>query len=196
MLQRVAFTVSGPPVAWGRPRAHARIVGFGKLAKAIVQFFTDPKINAAEKRIRAIGKAIVGDNQPFTGAVRMTIVAIYEAPPSWPKPILSAVSKGVVFHTSKPDADNVFKLVGDAMNGVAYVDDCQVAELILRKRYGTPARTEVTITPLSGPNIAESPADRRRAKEQAALQSPTASPEKGRSAPKSAPVLDVSQRLL
>lgn len=35
--------------------------------------------------------------------------------------------------TSKPDVDNVCKLVCDALNGIAYADDSQVIEICARK---------------------------------------------------------------
>ena len=44
--------------------------------------------------------------------------------------------------------DNVAKAVLDAINGVAWHDDSQVAELIVRKSYGTAVATEVTIAEL------------------------------------------------
>lgn len=174
-MERVAFTISGHPVAWGRPRAHGRVIGFGKAARAIVTFFTDPKISKAQKHITEIGKRHMAGRLPYTGAVRMTIVAVYEPPKSWTKTLTAALHKGVVYHTQKPDLDNLYKLVGDGLNEIVYVDDCQIAELIARKRYGSPARTEVVITPLASPTQAESPSDRRRAKAQAEIASQSGS---------------------
>ena len=39
------------------------------------------------------------------------------------------------FVLTKPDIDNYAKLVLDAMNGIAYNDDCQVVDLEVRKLY-------------------------------------------------------------
>lgn len=36
----------------------------------------------------------------------------------------------------KPDGDNILKIVCDALNGLAYKDDTQVSDMIIRKRYG------------------------------------------------------------
>lgn len=36
----------------------------------------------------------------------------------------------------KPDADNVAKSILDALNGLAYKDDSQVANLLVFKQYG------------------------------------------------------------
>ena len=47
----------------------------------------------------------------------------------------------------KPDADNIAKLVCDALNGVAYKDDNQVTKITVEKVERTDAddRTEVTV---------------------------------------------------
>jgi len=36
----------------------------------------------------------------------------------------------------KPDSDKLTRAVFDALTGVAYVDDCQVTDYTVRKRYG------------------------------------------------------------
>jgi Holliday junction resolvase RusA-like endonuclease len=43
------------------------------------------------------------------------------------------------------DVDNCAKAALDALNGVAWADDSQVARLVVEKSYGTEARTTVRI---------------------------------------------------
>jgi Holliday junction resolvase RusA-like endonuclease len=50
-----------------------------------------------------------------------------------------------VFPNVKPDLDNVVKAVLDALNGVVYLDDAQVVNLVATKRYATEPRVEVYI---------------------------------------------------
>lgn len=45
----------------------------------------------------------------------------------------------------KPDIDNYVKLVCDALNGIAWEDDNEVAEVYAIKRYSNNPRTEVSI---------------------------------------------------
>lgn len=45
----------------------------------------------------------------------------------------------------KPDLDKLLRAVGDALTGVAYRDDAQIASWVAFKRYGEPARAEVLI---------------------------------------------------
>lgn len=173
MTQAIAFAFPGVPIAKGRPRALARLVKAGGITKAIVQLITPPETRQAEAKLQKLARAYMAaqGGEPFAGPVRMQIVAVYPPPASWPKRLHAALSEGVVYHTSKPDADNLAKLVGDALNEIAYQDDSQVAELIVRKRYGTPARTDITITELASAGM--TPADRRRG---AAEPTDTASP--------------------
>lgn len=45
----------------------------------------------------------------------------------------------------KPDADNILKVVADALNGVAYDDDKQITVMYCRKLYAKEPRIEVFI---------------------------------------------------
>jgi len=44
-----------------------------------------------------------------------------------------------VYHTKKPDIDNLAKAVKDALKGIIYKDDSQIVEAYLSKQYGEPA---------------------------------------------------------
>jgi Holliday junction resolvase RusA-like endonuclease len=37
--------------------------------------------------------------------------------------------------TSRPDIDNLYKSVTDAMNGIVYCDDSQITRALMRKQY-------------------------------------------------------------
>ena len=51
----------------------------------------------------------------------------------------------VEFATKKPDADNIIKIVLDALNKVAFYDDAQVSKICFEKRYSKMPRLEITI---------------------------------------------------
>ena len=51
----------------------------------------------------------------------------------------------IEFATKKPDADNIIKIVLDALNKVAFYDDAQVAKICFEKRYSKMPRLEITI---------------------------------------------------
>lgn len=49
----------------------------------------------------------------------------------------------------KPDSDNIAKVVADALNGIAYDDDAQIADLTVIKRYTEDPCVKVTIEEIS-----------------------------------------------
>ncbi len=49
----------------------------------------------------------------------------------------------------KPDSDNIAKVVADALNGIAYDDDAQIADLTVIKRYTENPCVKVTIAEIS-----------------------------------------------
>lgn len=54
-----------------------------------------------------------------------------------------------LLHISKPDADNLVKLVKDALNGVFWHDDSQVCVLYAEKKYSLSPRTEVELASIA-----------------------------------------------
>ena len=73
--------------------------------------------------------------EPWNGTVALAVVVQYEPPHSWPqwKRMLSVQRRLAV---GRPDCDNVLKLIGDALNGVAYGDDRQIARATVERVYG------------------------------------------------------------
>lgn len=47
--------------------------------------------------------------------------------------------------TKKPDGDNIAKIICDSLNGVAYYDDSQIAEMVVKKRWSEKEHVEVNI---------------------------------------------------
>lgn len=67
--------------------------------------------------------------------VALQVVARFLPPKSISKKRRSAMLEGREFHLKKPDADNILKVVADALNGVAYHDDKQIALMSAKKIY-------------------------------------------------------------
>lgn len=80
-------------------------------------------------------RAVHGPIVPLEGPVSVTIKAYHPIPRSAPKYKQTAMLSGELVPLTKPDADNVLKLVLDALNGLAYQDDKQVTRLRYQKRY-------------------------------------------------------------
>lgn len=49
------------------------------------------------------------------------------------------------FPTVKPDGDKLIRALLDALTGIGYVDDAQVVDVIVSKRYGPQTQTTVTV---------------------------------------------------
>lgn len=79
------------------------------------------------------------------GPVAVTIDAYYGIPKSAGKRRREKMLNGEILPTKKPDADNVAKSICDSVNGIAYRDDAQVANLIVNKYYSDTPRVEVEI---------------------------------------------------
>lgn len=93
-----------------------------------------------EEKIREAYEAT--GREPFTGEVAVTICTYRALPKSRPAKVTSEPD------TVKPDCDNIGKLVLDALNGVAYLDDSQVTLLTVskqRRRRGVEECIRVTV---------------------------------------------------
>jgi Holliday junction resolvase RusA-like endonuclease len=55
------------------------------------------------------------------------------------------MAKGLLRPTKKPDYDNVQKIVGDALNQVAYKDDSQIVDSRVQKFWSYTPKIFVTI---------------------------------------------------
>ena len=129
------FVVDGIPVPKMRPR-----VTYSGHA------YTPEKTKVFESRVKDAAMQAMGGCEPLRGAVRLDVRQYFPIPVSWPKQKRQDALNGGLAHTVKPDADNVYKSVADALNGVAYVDDVQVVSGGFTKRYSERPRVEITVT--------------------------------------------------
>lgn len=81
--------------------------------------------------LAADNKKTFFDGEP----VEMYITALFPIPKSTTKKDKERIRNKELFPTKKPDADNIAKVICDALNGVAYHDDTQVVKLEVRKAY-------------------------------------------------------------
>lgn len=131
----ITFTIPGVPKGQGRPR-------FARMGKFVKTY--DPKESRDWKQ--TVGAyAIAAGVKPIEGAVTLGVDCFMPRPQRLcrKKDTIAAVRC-----TSKPDWDNLGKLVADALIGIAYADDAQIWYGSCRKWYheqGGMPRTEVTI---------------------------------------------------
>ena len=87
-------------------------------------------------------------NRIRQSAVFMHIIAVYPIPASYSKRDKAAALAGDLLPAKKPDADNVAKVIADALNGLAYDDDAQITDLLVVKRYGADPEVHVKLWPV------------------------------------------------
>lgn len=153
-MTRLSFSIPGEPKGKGRPRAHARIVyaeGGNGEPKAVVSMHTPADTARAERAIRKVFRDKFPGHRPWAGAVMIRFTAVFAMPTSLNKAQREAAHAGKLYATKKPDKDNIEKLLVDALNTLAWVDDCQVMGGGV-KRYGQAPRMDVVLELLESPD--------------------------------------------
>lgn len=138
---KIKFTVPGEPRGKARPRT-VRNKYTGK-----VTTYTPDKTAEYERLIAFAYKRACGESFGKLPLI-VAIYAYYGIPKSWSNAKRTSAVEGTLLPTKKPDADNVVKVVCDALNGVAYDDDSQIVQLYVHKLYSHVPRLEVEITPV------------------------------------------------
>lgn len=119
----------------GEPVAFARAGSCGK------RRYTPQKQAGFANVARHYAQRAMNGQAPLEGALRMTMRAVYLHPESWSQKKKNAT----LWKSSKPDADNLAKIIKDALSTIVYRDDAQIAELIVQKQYGPIAGVTVSV---------------------------------------------------
>ena len=124
----VQFFVPGKPIGKGRPRVCRKVT------------YTPKPTKDYENLVRQCYIAKYADKQPIPAKIplKVSIIANYPITQSMPKKQVKIIENGGAFTVrppKKPDADNISKIILDALNGLAYYDDNQVVTLRIDKCY-------------------------------------------------------------
>lgn len=123
-MSEVTFFVPGVPVGKGRPR----ISTFGGKVRA----YTPEKTATYESIVATFAYEAMRGQPLIEGPVGMVVTATFPIPASWAKKRQELAH----WHTSRPDGDNIIKAASDALNGIVWRDDSQVARCSFTKVYG------------------------------------------------------------
>lgn len=123
MTQAIVIHVPAVPVA--QPRQRHRNVNT-KGGKSFIQNYTPSKhpVTAFKATVRLAFKQAYG-SEVLRGPLRCDAVFVMPRPQSL---IWKTKPMPRMFHTSKPDRDNLDKAVMDALKGLAWNDDSQVCQ--------------------------------------------------------------------
>ncbi len=87
-------------------------------------------------------------NSELKQPLKMHITAIFGIPKSFTKGKRLAAERNEIRPTVKPDCDNIAKVICDALNGIAYIDDTQIVLLTVEKVYGDIPKVIVVLSDL------------------------------------------------
>ena len=118
-----------PPTAKGRPRFNMKTG----------TTYTPHETKLFEAHIKRYA-SLHWKRVPLAGPVRLRLIFNFTKPKSCKKPEL------LLWHTKRPDLDNLGKSILDALNGVLYVDDSQIVQIWAEKKYAERESIEMWIS--------------------------------------------------
>lgn len=130
----VTVTLPGIPQGKGRPR-FVRRTGHA---------FTPAKTRSYESMLQGAAIEAMNGHSILDGPLNVKVEAHFPVPASWSQKKRAAALLGVTRPTTRPDWENIAKML-DAFNGVVWLDDKQIVEGSIVKRYSEAPRLVVTV---------------------------------------------------
>ncbi len=90
--------------------------------------------------------ALAAMNEDRAALIPRPLAVLLEASFYFEKP--KSVKKAVLYKTAKPDLDKLLRAIGDGLTEICYEDDSQIAQCVVTKLFGSPARVEITVMEL------------------------------------------------
>lgn len=138
----IRFTVPAVPVAL--PRQQMRVVHSGGRSFATNYMPRHHPVNAFKAAVAdAASKAFVSG--PMDGPLHLGALFVMPRPKSAPR------NGAAYFSAKRPDLSNLVKSLEDALVGIAFPDDAQIAAIVARKRIASASelpRVEVEVMSL------------------------------------------------
>ena len=126
-MKSISRRIKINPVAASRPRVTKRGTYYAKEYESFKKSFP----------------LLLGKPNKLNGALSVIIALTIPVPKSITKK--EKLSRLGNYHTMKPDADNYAKAILDAMNGIYYEDDAQVAMLSISKKWGVEGEIQIVV---------------------------------------------------
>lgn len=140
-MRELFFILPITPTAQQRPR-HARVGGGHDVT------YKSESQKANERTLEAC-LLPHRPKTPLSGPLELYFCATFPVPRSWTKKRREAALLGKMWHTSKPDTDNLAKQLKDAMTRMGFwQDDRQVAICTAEKCYGGRGEWRVSVSEL------------------------------------------------
>lgn len=132
------FTIYGEPVPWARARRNGN------------QHYITPKVRGYQSTVAIQGKIAMQGREPMAGPLVVGLEVDISIPKSWTKTAQKQALAGIVRPASKPDFDNLAKCIGDALNGIVWIDDAQIVSAQVDLWYSHEPHLTVFARPWTG----------------------------------------------
>lgn len=145
LMDGITFDVPGKPQGKARARTFYSPAAGNSVSKTpentvlYENFIKDRYLQAAQG-------AYLEKGTPVT----LRVAARFLPPKSVSKKRKGDMLEGREQPLKKPDMDNIVKVVADALNGVAYHDDTQIAYVEARKAYSAKEGLDITVEEYTG----------------------------------------------
>lgn len=136
----IVVCVPGEPVGKGRPRVASR--------GGRPMMYTPEKTANYEQLVRLEAARSMRGQALLAGPVELWLEVYTGIPASYSKRKAEAARAGHIVPIKKPDIDNVVKAICDAFNGCVWVDDVQVVDLHVKRRFSDEPCILARVTPL------------------------------------------------
>lgn len=133
----IAFNVPGEPVGKARPRV--------TLSGGRAHAYTPAKTAQYEQLVAVYAHAAMKNAPLLEHPVRVHLGIYCKVPGTWSKKKRTDALSGRERPAKKPDIDNVAKGIFDGMNGIVWVDDSQIVELVCAKYYALEPYVSVSV---------------------------------------------------
>ena len=128
-----SFVIPGKPFGKQRPRM-----------TRVGHTYTPKETTNYENLVKVLFSEKYPNHVPTDKSVVMVVEAEFPIPTSWSKKKKEKALHGYIT-PHKPDWDNIGKIISDALNGIAYLDDSQIYKAVVVKAYSESPKVKVFI---------------------------------------------------
>jgi Holliday junction resolvase RusA-like endonuclease len=133
----VTIVVPGVIRAWKRVQVNRKTGSW----------YTDPDVETYQSGVRREAKLVMAGDPPLSCALELSFLAVWPVPDGWSNRRRQMALDGLIPKITRPDLENTFKGVLDALQMIVFRDDKQIVSYgRCAKIYGDRPRLEIRFT--------------------------------------------------
>ena len=142
----IELEIPGEPVGKRRPKVFPVKTRAGFIVRRGV---TPEKTLSYETLIRELFAVKYPGFRPLEGPLALEVEAFLGIPKSASRKKREGMEAGIIIPEKRPDFDNLAKTAADALQGLAFRDDAQISDGVIRKRWGAVPGMRILISRVS-----------------------------------------------